>query len=464
MVSMDKETKETEVALKNPVTLSSKALFRYRVVSAVQALVLGGRSLAEAVRAVAREGQPRPDGRLRHVGERTVYRWMAAHKADGLEGLEPARRAHIEGSAVLRQELIGFLRAERKLDRDASVPELVGRARELGAVRRCELVSRITVWRAMRRLGLVTTRRKVQKRDSRRFQFSQRMQMLVSDFVHFRAGVQRLRRVACYALDDCTRFGLDVLVSAGTGEKTETFLEMLQRLLVQCGLMDALYTDGGSAYISDDTARVMANLKIAHIMGEARYPEGHGKIERFNQAVRRRTLRGLDGAPEVDPDPGSLTLRLRHDLGEIYNNTPHESLGGDTPRQRWHGCARDLRPVPDKSWLRSRFTLTDQRLVSNDHVISYNGVLYEVPRGLAGERIEVHRRLLEGTLHVLHEGRLIELRPLDPEKNATSPRAKKQDDAPEASRIKTASALSYEARFGSILDGDGGCQTKEDEK
>ncbi len=459
MVLMDKETM---VERKNLVTLSSEALFRYRAVSAVQALVLGGRSLQEAVRSVVREPHPQPDGQPRRVSERTLYRWLAAYKTKGLEGLEPASRHPIEGSAVLGEDLIGFLRTERKLDRDASVPELVARARELGIVRRSEPVSRVTAWRAMRRLGLVTTRRKVQKRDSRRFQFARRMQMCISDFVHFRAGARRLRRVACYILDDCTRFGLDVLVSAGTGEKTETFLELVQRVLAGYGLMDAFYCDGGAAFISDDTARVMANLHIPLIVGEARYPEGHGKIERFNQSVRRRTLRGLDGSAHVDPDPGSLTLRLRHDLSEVYNNTPHESLGGDTPRRRWDSCPRDLRPVPDESWLLSRFTVTDTRLVSSDHVISYDGVLYEVPRGLAGERIEVHRRLLEDTLHILHQGRLIELHTLDPEKNATSPRARKHDDTEQVPRIKTASTLSFETRFGSVLDDDGGCPDKED--
>jgi len=122
-----------------------------------------------------------------------------------------------------------------------------------------------------------------------------------------------------------------------------------------------------------------------------------------------------------------------------------------------------LRPVPDEQWLRDRFTLRDTRRVSNDHVISHDGVLYEVPRGLAGERVEVHRRLLDGSLHVLHAGRLVQLRPLDAEHNAASPRARRQDDPPEESIITTASALRYEARFGSVLDDDGGCTDKEDE-
>ena len=446
---------------KKPVTLSAEALFRYRVVGSVEALVLTGRSLAEAVRTVASGSHPF-EGGLRDVSARTAYRWVAAHRRGGIDGLEPAGRARIDTSAVLSDELVEFLRIERGLDRDASVPELLRRARERGIVRCHETVSRSTVWRTMRRMGLVTSRRKVHKRDSRRFHYAERLQMAISDFVHFYAGAGRLRRVAVYVLDDCTRFALGVLVHAGSGERTETFLELLHQVLVAYGRFDALYSDGGSAYSSDDTARVMANLELLHIMGEAKYPEGHGKIERYNRSSKARCLGAL-ARPEVDPDAGSLTLRLRHDL-ERYNDTPHEGLAGDTPRQRWERSKRDLVPIEDDALLRSRFVVTEKRRVSNDHVVKYDGTQYEVPRGLAGERIVLLENVLEATLQIRHQGRLIQLHPVDPVANATSPRAKKHPDTETVSGSKTASALSFEKHFGSVLDAEGGCPQTEDEK
>lgn len=447
----------------NIITISSEALFRYRVVGAVRGLVLCGRSLADAVRLVAADLHAYIHG-TRRVSERTIYRWFAAYKRDGIEGLDPKLRGQVAGSNVLSEQFVYFLCKERERDRDASVPELIKRARELGILRSRERVSRSTVWRTMRRLNLVTTRRKVRKRDSRRFQYPERMQMCITDFVHFRAGARRLRRVACYILDDATRYGLDVLVSAGTGEPAVIFLTLLHFVLVNYGLMDVLYSDHGSAYISNDTARVMLQLDLAHVMGEARYPEAHGKVERFNQSAKHRVLRGFDGSPEVDPDPGSLTLRLRHDLHEIYNNTPHEGLGGETPRQRWESSERDLVPAPDEQWLINRFTVTETRRVSNDHVISYEGQAYEVPRGLSGEMVEIHRRVLDSTLHLMHLDRLIELYPVDLAANAITPRAKHDEHAETASIIKTASALNFERAYGSVLNQDGGCPDKEEEE
>ncbi|MDQ1249527.1 MAG: Transposase [Actinomycetota bacterium] len=446
------------MADREPVRISSEALFRYRVAGAVEALVAMGRSLADAVHAFAGDVHTDIDGRLRRISTRTLYRWVAAYRRAGIAGIEPAGRQHIDSSIALDEQLVRFMQAERELDRDASVPEIVRRARELGIVRRDEKVSRCTAWRTLRRLGLPTTKRKVRKRDSRRFQYAERMQMLITDFVHFSAGARRRRRVACYVLDDSTRFGLDVLVHGGKGERPETFLLLLFRVLALFGFMDALYSDGGDAYIAGDTARVMANLRVRHVIGEPHYPEGRGKIEVFNRSARARVLRGFDGNPTVDPDPGSLTLRLRHDLQEIYNNTPHEGIDLDTPRARWERSRRDLRPVPDHGWLAGQFFVTQTRRVSNDHVIKHGGRKYEVPRGLAGERINVERNVLDSSIHVMHEGRLVELHPVDLEANATSPRAKPADQTDTVCVRTTASAISFERSFGSVLDQDGGCK------
>ncbi|MBX3274658.1 MAG: transposase family protein [Sandaracinaceae bacterium] len=137
-------------------------------------------------------------------------------------------------------------------------------------------------------------------------------------------GRTRLRRVALFFLDDATRKGLQVVV--GTEEDTALFLRGVFELLRRHGRMDALYLDKGTAFTSDDTAAVFAQLGLPLIFGQTRYPEGHGKIERFHQTAIRKVLRGLDGAIDVDPDCGALELRLSHYL-ERYDATPHESLG-----------------------------------------------------------------------------------------------------------------------------------------
>jgi len=109
------------------------------------------------------------------------------------------------------------------------------------------------------------------------------------------------------------------------------FLRGLYETIRTCGLMSILYLDQGPGFIAESTVRVLANLGVLLIHGEAAYPEGHGKIERWNRTCLADLLRGLDRRPDVDPDCGALELRLRHYVREIYNQRPHESLAGDSP-------------------------------------------------------------------------------------------------------------------------------------
>ena len=53
--------------------------FRYRLVSAVVALEIGGTAKSAAVRAVAGSAHVDEAGRPRQVSERTLYRWVAAY-------------------------------------------------------------------------------------------------------------------------------------------------------------------------------------------------------------------------------------------------------------------------------------------------------------------------------------------------------------------------------------------------
>ena len=140
-------------------------------------------------------------------------------------------------------------------------------------------------------------------------------------------------------------------------------------------------------FIADDTTEVIARLGSLLLHGERQYPEGHGKIEKFNQTALARLLRHLPGRADVDSGKGALELRLAHYLRERYNHTPHESLDSDTPHQRFMADTKVLRLPENDDELRRRFVVHVERRVSNDHVVKLDGKDYEMPRGNAGERV-----------------------------------------------------------------------------
>ncbi|MQA92911.1 MAG: hypothetical protein GEU90_22255 [Gemmatimonas sp.] len=165
-------------------------------------------------------------------------------------------------------------------------------------------------------------------------------------------------------------------------------------------------------------------------------------------------LRSLDGAADVDPDPGALTLRLRHFL-DRYNDTPHETLGGETPRQRFE-AGRPLRFPDDERDLYRRFVVREGRKVSADHVLKVAGRLWEAPRGLSNRGVEIVRHVLDGRLWVIQEGRSIELTELDPHANATERRARATPERPGPGVPLTAATLAYRQDLLPLVDAEGG--------
>lgn len=436
-----------------PMTPSPEALFRYQVIAFVLARVALGEVRSVAMAEAVETTHITETGDARTVRLRTLYRWIAAYEQDGPSGLEPATRQ--VAATALSAEFLAFLQSEKTADPRASIPEVIRRARERQVLAADETVDRVTVYRAADRLGLPLTQRSSKRdKDMRRFAYPNRMRMVLVDGKHFRAGQARLKRVAFFFIDDCSRRVLGVVVD--TSESTELLVRGLYLVILHFGLMDILYFDRGPGFHSHDTHAVCLRLGIRFIHGKKQYPEGHGKIERFNQTAQADVLRGLCRA-DIDPDLGSLELRLRHYVEHQYNVREHESLEGLTPLARWDADERPLRFPRDQEDLRSRFLVTESRRVSSDNVVSVDGVAYEMPRGHSRDHVQLYRQTLDGSLWAPHEGRLVRLHPVDLAHNAEAHRASLP--APSATGPQepplTAAAMAFDRDFGPVPDATG---------
>lgn len=432
-------------------------LLRFQVIAELRSKLDGGQGLETAVAEIAaRTHFLIRGGEGVSVTSRSVYRWWARFRARGWPGLRTERSQTPPLFPALPDALLGFLREEKRRDRYASVPELLRRARELTVIGADEAIDRVTVWRACKRLGL-PLRRVPGKReiDSRRFAYPHRMMMVLADGKHFRAGVRRAKRVVLFFLDDATRKALTCVV--GTSESTTLFLRGLHKAIGKHGLMTSLFLDRGPGFKSDDTRSACLALGINLILGTAAYPEGHGKVERFNQTAVTSVLRGLCAA-EVDDACPALELRLEHFLERQYNLRPHESLQQLTPQARWDVDTSPLRFPESQQALLDALVLTEVRQVSNDNIVSVEGVLFEVPRGHAGTAIGVRRSLLSGRLSILHDGRDVQLHSVDLTANAFARRATFPAPLPDDDEgtPRTAASIAFDRELGSVVGPDGG--------
>jgi len=435
---------------------SSQALFRFAVVSQVLARIRGGEPLAQVIRSVAAAAHVFFDGSPRRISPRSLYRWLAAYHDRGIAGLEPKRRSHTASSSCLPPRFVDFLIEQKQQDVAASIPELIRRAVEHGILEANESVHRTTVYRTAKRLGLPVGRcRQTRDRDLRRFAFPHRMDMVLCDGKHFRAGPSRQKRVALFYFDDATRYVLHVIV--GSSETAELFQRGLYECLLKHGYMSVIYLDRGPGFIAEDTITVLARLGIPLIHGEVGYKQGRGKVERFNRTVKADLLRGLDGRGDVDPACGALQLRLAHYCDTIYAQRPHESLEGDTPWRRFWTDPKPLRWPEDPQRLRAKFEIWIQRRVTNDNSVPIGSTDYEMPRGYAGRIVTVRRKPLDGKIAFLHKDKVIELLPVDPTANARTPRASaKSHEEPSLMPPTTAADIAFQDDFGPIVDADGG--------
>lgn len=434
--------------------VDEETLFRYQVISTVLSSELSGWRRPQAVLAAVTAAHHSLGGGARDVSERSIYRWLKAYEADGLPGLISIPRQGA-GTRCISPEVMAFFVAQKEADPHASIPELIDRAKELGFMEGVSSISRVSVWRALNRQGVSTRRTASSKADKcRRFAYPHRMDMVLCDGKHFRAGKDRRRRVALIFIDDATRCVLDVAV--GTSEKTELFLRGLYQCLRRHGRMRTLFVDNGSGFISHATLEVAAKLGIHLVHGTRAYPEGHGKIERFNRTLLQKMLRLLAGKAEIDPDCEALEIRIRHFLDHHYNRTVHESLNGLAPLDRF---TQDKCPLvylqPEE--IHREFVVWKRRRVSKDHVVNFDGVAYETPIGYRRKTAQLQYHLLDQTISMIHDERLVRLEPVDLCANAHRAQiaGAEQPEEPTAPLPPGSAEMSFKRDTGAVVDAQG---------
>lgn len=424
-----------------------RALWRYTMISQVELLVLAKMSLAEAIARVCKA----QNGSGKSLSRASLYRWYHAYQSAGFDGLFDQARKPQDSS--LPPDFLKFLRKEKEQDHGASIPEVIRRARELGIIGSKEAIDRSTAYRAARALNLPIFRRKKHEATTMRpFAYEHRMMLVMCDGKHFRAGGSGAKRVALIFIDDATRYVLDIFV--GFSEDTEFFLRSLYRILETFGHMDSLYLDHGPGFISDDTKKVLATLRIPLIHGKVAYPQGHAKIERFNSTITQDLLRGLK-KPEIDPGCRALELRLRHYIRERYNMQVHSALGSD-PESTFHGDSKALHFPLGEADLKRAFVVSKNRLVRKDNVIDHDGQTYEMPLGYAGRVVTVYSDILSSKVSFLHKGQLAVLATPDLGRNAREPRAAPGPAETPKGPITTAAELHFNRDYGPIVSSDGG--------
>jgi transposase InsO family protein len=177
-------------------------------------------------------------------------------------------------------------------------------------------------------------------------------------------------------LDDHSR--LDVGTYAATSENSAETWAALQQAFAGYGLPVKVLSDNGLAFSGKhrghmaELERHLAGLGVTAIASSVYHPQTCGKNERAHQTLQK----WLAARP-----PAENLVELQQLLDEyraMYNNRCHQSLGGQTPQQRYEARPKAIPTESD-----TRRAGTTQRPVSATGVVAFSGCSIVLGRGWA---------------------------------------------------------------------------------
>ncbi|WHO84165.1 hypothetical protein [Rhizobium leguminosarum] len=153
----------------------------------------------------------------------------------------------------------------------------------------------------------------------------------------------------------------------------------------QCGRPDAVHTDAGAPYVSADFQRAVIGLTGKHRIPPSKHPHLRGRVERFFGTLNSRYMHLFSGRTYSNVlmkdkyDPAKHAHLTHMELTELlirlivvcYHNTPHRSLNGETPLERWYRSSQEEReviPPPTQAEYRDIFGIQMKRKVGNNGI------------------------------------------------------------------------------------------------
>jgi transposase InsO family protein len=212
-----------------------------------------------------------------------------------------------------------------------------------------------TVWRALRRAG-ISRPPKQPREQSRRYEWPCPGDLLHIDskrFVRFsrpghavtgdrhRTGAERRMRVGYEwvhsLVDDHSRYAYSEL---HRDEKAETVAGFVERGLAHFAAnrieVKRLISDNAWTYTRNKAlARLLARHKIRHLLIPYRRPQVNGKVERYQQTLKREWALG-----QLYRSSDHRAQALSHWVSYYNERRPHSSLGGRSPISRVHNVPR----------------------------------------------------------------------------------------------------------------------------
>lgn len=361
------------------------ALMRYSVISPlITGLQEDYPSLDAFFRAASVKGVTAPDGSIRKYAPATIENWYRAYKSGGFDALLPAGRSDAGKPRKLDDELQEQIRYLKTNYPRMSAAAIYRQLQDNGSIHQSE-ISESTINRYINLLALEL--KTTNNQDMRRYERPHINEVWCGDSSvgpYLKTPDDKKHKLYIIALiDDASRFitGVDIFYN----DNFVNLMSVMKSAVAKYGRPKLFNFDNGSAYKNRQMELLAARIGSTLNYCRPYTPTAKAKIERWFRTMKDQWMASLDirDFHSLDELRGNLLAWVH-----LYNNTPHASLNGKTPQERFFSEPEQIRRLPPEQ-LDKDFLLEIERRVSSDSVIVIDQIEYEVDFRFAKQRIRL---------------------------------------------------------------------------
>ena len=397
------------------------ALLRYTAIAPVVAgLGDAYSSNNDYYREISEKGVTGPDGKVYHFHPDTLQRWYSAYKKQGFDALMPRDRRDAGKSRKIDADLLEQLTYFVEHYPRMPSTEILRKLEENGSVMDGQ-VSLSTITRCVSNI-----RRSAgasPNRDMRRYERPHINEVWCGDSSvgpRLKGADGRKQRVYIIALiDDASRFitGADLFYN----DNFVNLMSVMRSAVAKYGRPKVWRFDNGRTYRNRQMDLLSARIGTTLSYCQPYTPQGKSKIERWFLTMKDHWYASLDLTEfrSLDELRGSFQEWVRK-----YNQTPHSSLQGKTPQERFFSEPEQIHRLSDPD-IDHSFLLEADRRVSADSVIVIDHVEYEVDCRYAKQKLRIrYSPDMKEVYIVEQDGTLTPVRLLNKVENASVKREK----------------------------------------
>ena len=369
---------------------------------------------------ISNKGIVGPDGRVHHYAPATIEKWYLDYQNHGFDALVPKSRADAGMSRKLDDDLQERIRYFKTNYPRMSAAAIYRQLKTDGSIINGQ-VSESTICRFVNQLQ--NELRQTPNRDMRRYERPHINEVWCGDSSvgpRFTDKDGKKHRIYIIALiDDASRFitGVDIFYN----DNFVNLMSVMKSAVSKYGRPKVLNFDNGKSYKNRQMELLAARIGTTLSYCQPYTPTGKAKIERWFRTLKDQWMAGLDMQDfhSLDELRGSLYSYVQR-----YNQTPHASLRGMSPQDRFFSEPEQIRRLSADD-IGKDFLLKIEHRVSADCVIVIDQIEYEVDYRFARQRIRLRYSPDMKDIFVIEtDGALTPIRLLNKTENALIKREK----------------------------------------